>query len=36
MGSMASIIAASDSMDARMARKRAAVDEFLTHRHVPK
>ena len=36
MGSMASIISARDSLAARMARKRAAVDEFLKHRHVPK
>ncbi|GAX74590.1 hypothetical protein CEUSTIGMA_g2038.t1 [Chlamydomonas eustigma] len=36
MGSMASMIAAEESSAAKMARKRAAVDEFLKQRDVPK
>lgn len=36
MGSMATLVAALNSSAARMARKRAAVDDFLRHRKIPK
>ena len=36
MGNMAAILSNLNSAESRMARKRAAVDEFVKHRRLPR